>query len=185
MTIIKKLSIKAFTIIFAVISLSGCARDLSSSVYTSDSTLNIVLEGQILSARNVKIKENDKLGQNTQGATIGSLGGGAAGYSTRGGGAAVIGGAIVGGIIGAATEQALSTAQGMEYVVKVDTSKMEKDYYEGSPLMRNSLAAVKANGIITVVQAKESKNEPLITPGQSVLVIISEKRVRVIANLSK
>ena len=56
----KNLFIKTAALLFLSVSLSGCARDLSSSTYTSDSTLNIVLQGQLLSSRHVKIKESDK-----------------------------------------------------------------------------------------------------------------------------
>ena len=51
--------------------------------------------------------------------------------------------------------------------------------------MRNALAAVKTSGIVTVVQAKEAKTDPELAIGQNVLVIISEKRARVIADNSK
>ncbi|MFK8039928.1 MAG: hypothetical protein AB8B67_01095 [Rickettsiaceae bacterium] len=178
----KNFFIQVAVVILASFCLFGCARDLSSSTYTSDSTLNIVLEGQVLSVRNVQIKESEKLGDNTAGALIGGAGTGVAAGASGGNNAVIVGGILVGGILGAVTEQALGTNHGIEYVVKVDTSTMNQDYYEGSALMRNALAAVKANGIITVVQSKEAKNTPCISSGQNVLVIISEKRTRVIPN---
>ncbi|WP_342259937.1 hypothetical protein [Candidatus Tisiphia endosymbiont of Metellina segmentata] len=57
---------------------------------------------------------------------------------------------------------------------------MKDDYYEGSRLLRNAIAAVRATGIITIVQAKEDKTNPVINEGQDVLVILSEKRSRLI-----
>ena len=40
--------------------LSGCARDLSSDMYVSSATLSLTMEGSIISARKVKIREEDK-----------------------------------------------------------------------------------------------------------------------------
>ena len=105
--------------------------------------------------------------------------------ASNGNGLATIGGAAAGAIFGAVAQNALGTTAGMEYIVKVDTSKLSNDYYEGSALMRNALAAVKTSGIVTVVQAKEAKTDPELAIGQNVLVIISEKRARVIADNSK
>ena len=180
----KILFIRCFTLLFAVVSLSGCARDLSHSTYTSDATLNIVLSGQLVSNRQVRIKESDKL-EAGGGALLGAIGGGVAGsLASNGGTAATIGGAAAGAVFGAIAQQALGTAPGTEYIIKVDTSKLSQDYYEGSALMRNALAAVKASGIVTVVQAKDKKSEQPLAIGQKVLVIISEKRARVIADMS-
>lgn len=182
MNFMKKIFLNLFLIIFTATNLCGCARDLSNTTYTSDSTLNVVLEGIILSKRNVKIKESERLGDNTTGAAVGALGTGAllAGNSNDLG--VVIGGAVVGGVIGSIAQSALSSNNGVEYIVKVDTSKMDKEYYEGSRLMRNAIAAVRATGIVTVVQSKQSKKEVPMSEGQNVLLIISEKRTRVIPN---
>lgn len=162
--------------------LSSCARDLSSGTYTSNSTLNIVLSGQIVSMRKVKIKESDKM-ELGAGAVAGGIGGAAAGHAvSNGDGMSTLGGAAAGAIVGAVIQHGLETSSGIEYIVKVDTSKLNNDYYEGSALMRNSLAAVKATGMVTVVQAPEKSKDPQLNVGQKVLVIISEKRVRVIAD---
>jgi len=87
--------------LLVIFSITGCARDLSSTTYTSDSTLNIVLEGIIVSSREIKIKDTDKLGDNTAGAMMGGLGGGALAHSSGGGGGAVVGGAVAGALVGA------------------------------------------------------------------------------------
>jgi len=181
----KILFVRCFTLLFTIVSLSSCARDLSHTTYTSDSTLNIVLSGQLISSRPVKIKESDKL-EAGGGTLVGGLGGAVAGgAASNGSSGAVIGGAVAGAVLGTVAQHALSTTKGMEYIVKVDTSKMNQEYYEGSALMRNAIAAVKASGIVTVVQAKESKNDPELSIGQHVLVIISDKRTRVILDPSK
>ncbi|MDX1924230.1 MAG: hypothetical protein SFT91_03270 [Rickettsiaceae bacterium] len=160
--------------------LSGCARDLSHSTYTSNSTINIVLPGKVLTKREVKIVEHDRLADNSTGAVAGALAGGAAASGGKGAKAGpIVGAAIAGGIAGSLIEGKLGTAKGVEYVVKVDTSKLKDEYFDGSALMRKSLAAAKASGIVTVVQSVSKKEAP-ISEGQNVLLIISEERVRIV-----
>lgn len=174
-------NIVSIFLIFAISPfLSGCGRDLSSNTYTSDSTLNITLKGKLLAKRSIKIKEDEKLGDNTAGALIGGVGGGAIAANNSNSAALVVGGAIVGGLTGAIMQSALGTSQGVEYIVEVDRSNLRDDYYEGSRMLRNALAAVRATGIITIVQAKEGKTNPVIHEGQNVLIILSEKRTRLI-----
>ena len=113
---------KGVVLCLVAVLLSGCARDLSSSTYTSDATLNIVLSGQIVSNRKVKVKESDKI-EAGGGALLGGLGGAVVGASaSNGNGLATIGGAAAGAIFGAVAQNALGTTAGMEYIVKVDTS---------------------------------------------------------------
>jgi outer membrane lipoprotein SlyB len=180
----KNLKISALLLV-AAFSLTGCARDLSSETYTSDSTLNIVLEGVVVSTREIKIKESDRLGDNTAGAAIGGVTGGAIAHSSGGGTGAIVGSAVAGGVVGALSQGALSTAKGTEFIVKVDKSKLGDNYYEGSARMRNALASVKATGMVTVIQAVEKVKEKQIQVGEKVLVVVSENRSRVIRDVSK
>ncbi|MDX2050364.1 MAG: hypothetical protein SFT93_04260 [Rickettsiaceae bacterium] len=162
--------------------LSACARDLSHSTYTSSSTVNIVLPGVVLATRSVQIKEHDSAYDNTAGTAVGAIAGGAsAARSSRAKTAPVIGAAILGGIAGNVIEGALGTSKGIEYIVKVDTTKLNNKYYDGSSLMRKSIAAVKASGMITIVQSENKKESPILE-GQKVLIVISENRVRIIPN---
>ena len=177
---VKKL-LYIFPLLIIIPTLSGCGRDLAANTYTSDSTLNIILKGKLLAKRDVKIKESEKLGDNTTGALVGGVGGGVLAASASNNNAAVVvGGAIVGGLTGAVMQSALGTSKGVEYIVQVDRSNLQENYYEGSRLVRNALAAVRATGIITIVQAKEDKTNPVINEGQDVLIILSEKRTRLI-----
>jgi outer membrane lipoprotein SlyB len=176
---------KPILLLIAIFSISGCARDLSSSTYTSDSTLNIVLEGIIVSSRDIKIKESDRLSDNSIGAVGGGLGGGILAHSSGGGGGAIVGGAIGGAVIGALAQDAFSSAKGTEFIVKVDKSKFSDDYYEGSALMRNAISAAKATGMVTIIQKSEKDKSKMIQVGENVLVIISENRARVIRDVSK
>ncbi len=163
----------------AVITLAGCARDLSSNVYTSDTTLSLTMEGKVVSVRPVTIKNSDKLGDNTTGALAGGALGAAAG-GTAGDGSgkvvAIVGGAVAGAVIGAIAEDKFGVSQGYEYIVKLDTSKMKSDYYEGSGAMRQVISAATTNGLVTIIQGKDV----VLTEGQKVYAIFSDKRARLI-----
>ncbi|MES2215516.1 MAG: hypothetical protein V4485_05865 [Pseudomonadota bacterium] len=160
--------------------LSGCARDLASNVYTSDSTLNFTLEGKIISARRIKIKESDRLSDNTAGA----LGGGALGAAVGAGassgsdrGATMVGVGLVGAVVGAVVQNKLGESNGYEYIIQVDASRIKDGYYEGNAAIRNVISAARTSGLITVVQ---SLKDPM-SKGQKVYVIFSDKRTRVIS----
>jgi outer membrane lipoprotein SlyB len=175
----KNIVLLATSIVSIILLLSGCARDLSSSVYTSDSTLSLTMEGTVLSARDITIKGNDKLSENTTGMLAGGLLGGVAGANVGSGNgqtAAIAGAAIAGAVLGTIAENKLSQKQGKEYIIKVDTSKLKHDYYEGSDSMRDAISAATTNGLITIVQGAENP----LSEGQGVYVIFSDKRTRVI-----
>lgn len=158
----------------------SCARDLGSDVYTSDSTMNLTLEGKVIATRAVTIKNADKLSDNKTGALAGgALGGiGASGVGAGSGkAAAIVGGAVVGGVLGAVAESQLGKANGYEYVIKVDTSKLKSKYFEGTKAMRAAISSATTSGLITVVQGDDVK----ISEGTHVYVIFSDKRTRVIA----
>lgn len=159
--------------------LSGCARDLSNNVYTSDSTLNLTLEGEILSVRPVIIKNSDTLSDNAFGGAAGGITGGIAGSNAgrgRGNSTAIAAGSLAGVLIGAMIESKLSTADGIEYIVKVDKSNLSDEYYTGTALMRDAIAAARINGLITIVTGKDE----VLAPHEKVYVILSPKRARVI-----
>jgi outer membrane lipoprotein SlyB len=156
---------------------AGCARDLSSNVYTSNSTFNLVLNGRILKSRPVLVKNNDQLSHNSTGIVAGGIAGGAAGYATGEGGALIAAGVLAGALVGSLIESSLSTADGIEYIVQIDRSQLSNDYYEGSALLREAVASAKATGTVAIVQ---SKDNPL-QEGQEVFAIISPKRARVVS----
>ena len=175
----KNIILKVISIIASIVLLSGCARDLSSSVYTNDSTLSLTMEGKILSVRDITIKGNDKLSDNTGGMLAGGALGAAAASNMGGGNGktvALVGGAIAGAVIGTIVEDKLSQSQGKEYIIKVDTSNLKGDYYEGSSSMRDAISAATTNGLITIVQGADTP----LSEGQEVYVIFSGKRTRVI-----
>lgn len=170
-------------ILFLMLSLTmlgGCARDLSSNVYTSDSTLSLTLPGKVLSVRKVTIKNTDQLGNNVggglAGGALGAAGGSAIGQNS-GQAAAVVGGAIVGAVAGAVIQDQLGKDEGFEYIIKVDTTNLKDGYYEGSPAMRNAISAATTSGLVTVVQGQDT----ILQKEQPVYVIFSGNRTRVIA----
>ena len=165
------------SLIISLTFLTSCARDLSSDMYTSDSTMSLTMEGEVISVRKVKIKDTDRLGDNQAGIMTGALAGGVAGsVAGNNSGAAIIGGAVVGGLVGAGVEQALSTQTGFEYIVKINREQLADTYFEGSREMSKAISSAKASGFITVVQ---SAKDPL-KEGQHVYVIVSDKRTRII-----
>lgn len=169
---------KSIAVLSLVAFLSGCTRDLSDSMYTSDSTFNLTMEGVIVSTRAVKIKDSDKR-NNTGGMLAGGAMGAALGSGVGGGSGktiAIVGGAIAGGLAGAAIQGKLGESKGFEYIIKVDTSKIKDTYFDGNASMRNVVATAKLNGLVTVVQGADS----VLGVGQKVYVIYSENRTRVI-----
>ncbi|MFN7039108.1 MAG: hypothetical protein ACK4OM_06060 [Alphaproteobacteria bacterium] len=159
--------------------LSGCARDLSSTTYTDDATLNLVLEGKILALRPIIIKSKDKLSENFTGILAGGAAGGALGNAAgkgSGNSAMIIGGMLTGALIGSIFESKLSQANGIEYIVKVDTTRLKSDFYHGSKIMRDAISVASTSGLITVIQGKDN----LLSEGQDIYVIFSPKYTRVI-----
>ncbi len=157
--------------------INGCARDLSSSVYTSDATLSFTLEGKIIAVREVTIKEGESLADNAGGMLAGGALGAAVGSTSSSNRApAMVGAGIAGAVAGAVVQNALSKSQGYEYIVQVDTSKIKDGYYEGNAAIRNVISTARASGLITVIQSKENP----IKEGQKVFVIFSNNRTRVV-----
>ncbi|NBX03247.1 MAG: glycine zipper 2TM domain-containing protein [Alphaproteobacteria bacterium] len=175
----------------ALFALTGCGRDMSGSTYTDGATSGKVVSGVVISARPVKIKANDKLGNNGTGAMMGAAAGGVGGYQMgngRGNTAATVGGALAGAVIGALAEDALSTSEGMEYLVKIDgkhgrtgdsqTKKTHKSYGVASPSndIESSIDTQMQTDVIAVVQ----KAEPGVGAGSRVYVVYSDDRPRIV-----
>lgn len=181
---------KIFQVFVAVFFLAACAREMSSDVYTSGSESGKVLEGKIVSARPITIKEADRLQNNSTGVLGGGLAGGLAGSSAGGGSGktlAAIGGAIVGATAGAVMQDKLGTSKGMEYVVRID-KKYLKDVYERKTLNRRmygvSTAEEDLNQSISVADTKTDLISVVqgmditFQAGQRVLIIYHNDRPR-------
>tara|TARA_B100002003_G_scaffold109293_1_gene101225 strand:- start:366 stop:833 length:468 start_codon:yes stop_codon:yes gene_type:complete len=104
---------------FAVlqISLGGCAVHSGSS-YTRPEMgrAATVMKGVILALRDVQISgTNSGIGA---GAGAGAIGGATAGGDAPGAAVGAIAGAVVGGVVGAVTEDALTRAGAVEFIIK-------------------------------------------------------------------
>lgn len=113
---------RAIIVVFAAaLAVSGCARDLSPDVYSRDEVGSKVdiQPGRIISVRDVKIEGTRSGVGAVAGAAAGGVGGSYAGKG-RGGIIGAIAGAVVGGLIGAAAEGAVSSSDGVEYLVELD-----------------------------------------------------------------
>lgn len=176
-------------VLCAALIITGCARNMNSNTYTSGSSGGLVLEGTVVSARAITIKDNDKLQDNA----IGGIAGGAAGgigASNIGKGsgntAATAGGVIAGAVIGALIQDQLSTSQGMEYVVKLkesvdapdNTKHTEINHTRNASVQDKIKNSIKTTGtksnMISVVQGMDQ----VFSPGQKVYVIYSDDRPR-------
>ena len=175
----KKITLQIVSLLLLSVFVTGCARDLSSNVYSSDSTLSLTLEGKVIAVRAVTVKNHDKLGDNTGGILAGGAPGAVLG-STVGSGSgttvAVVGGALAGAALGGVMQDKLSQKAGYEYIIKVDTSKLKSKYYEGNTAMRNAISAATTSGVVTIVQGTDT----MLKTGQKVYVIFSDDRTRVI-----
>lgn len=166
--------------------LTACGRNMGSQVYTSSSASGKAVEGTVVSARAVKIKESDKLADNTTGAVMGGLGGAAIGNqfgSGSGNTAATVGVALAGAVAGAMAEEYLSTSDGFEYVVRLDSKKSANQKRKISKRSNASVSedvqdsinvADTETNLITVLQG----NDVVFHTGQRVYVIYSDDRPR-------
>lgn len=167
--------------------LNGCARDLSSNVYTSDSTLSVILEGTIISVRNIKIKDNDNISKNLlairAGGELGHVVGLTSSINNRNVAVAAVGGSIIGATAGAVAQGVLNTRNGYEYIVKADRNQIKDSYYAGGRNIRNALSSINTSGIISIIQGtKEKQKNVMLSEGDKVYIIISENRTMIIPN---
>ena len=136
---------KSFGAILGVAMLAGCQADINSNQYATSSVgvASAASECSVLSVRPVSIKSDNQLGT-----VIGGLAGGVAGYSIGSGSTAhnlgAIGGAVLGGVAGKATQGALSSQSGYEYIVKLSDGQ-----------------------VMTLTQG----NDTLLTPGQRCMIL--------------
>jgi outer membrane lipoprotein SlyB len=191
----KKLSKLLGTAVIVALFTTSCARNMDSNVYSSSSPAGKVLEGKVISARPIVIKDNDKLQDNGMGmlggGVAGAVAGSAAGKGT-GKGLAVVGGGLIGAVAGALIQDKLSTSDGMEYIVRID-KKYVNDVPDSSRITRHkavdkntvdeevqqsvSVQRTKSD-LISVIQGKDI----VFASGQKVLIIYNNDRPRLEAN---
>ena len=110
--------------------LSGCANRIGANQYSvagvGESMTTYI--GTIISKRTVQVNQADRMADNATGAAVGMGVGTVAGLGIGGGRgniAATIGGALIGGIAGAAIEDKLGQQTGFEYTVQLDNGTLK------------------------------------------------------------
>lgn len=145
------------------LSLGGCARQISPSVYSGQTVGETAqtYRGFIVSKRQVEVADSDKLQENTTGALLGGATGAVVGSAFGGGRGAVAStvlGGIGGAVAGAYAQKSMASQDGFEYVVELQSGTLK-----------------------TVVQGLE----PSLSVGQRVLLMVSTKgRSRIIPDAS-
>lgn len=114
--------------ITALLLTSGCARQISSNVYSAASVgeVSSSAPGVVISARPVTVEDKEYLEENGLGIVGGGLGGALAGSQIgkgRGNTLATIGGGVAGAVAGAYAEKALKTQNAMEYIVSLESGE--------------------------------------------------------------
>jgi len=156
----KKMVFFSSVFITALVLSSGCARQISSNVYSGASVGEVSTSspGVVISARPVTVEDKEYLEENGLGIVGGGVGGALAGSQIgkgRGNTLATIGGGVAGAVAGAYAEKALKTQNAMEYIVSLESGEAK-----------------------SVVQGMD----PVFAVGQKVWVISSHQgRSRVIA----
>ena len=121
-------SLSLLLVLAGVVVSTGCARQISSNVYSAHSVgeATETYPGVIISSRTVDIEDGEYLGDNTLGIIGGGVGGALLG-STIGKGSgntlATVAGGLIGATGGAFAEKALKSQQGMEYVVSLENGQ--------------------------------------------------------------
>ena len=181
---------KHVVILFAsLFTLSACARNMSSEVYSSSTSVGKVVYGTVVSARAITIKDNDQIGKNGAGVLAGGALGAAAGSGAgKGSGktTATVGGALAGAVVGALVQDQLSSQPGMEYIVRLEgkpvapTKKTKKTVNlragdEISNEVNDSAELVNTSTeTISVIQ----DDSVILSPGQRVMVVYRDDRAR-------
>jgi outer membrane lipoprotein SlyB len=174
------------------LSVAACGRNMDSTTYTSNSPVAKVVYGTVISARQVTVKDAERMQDNALGGLAGGVAGGVAGSGIGGGtgkGLATVGGAILGAVAGAAIQDELGTSTGTEYIVQLDSPKAtgtktirSKERLE---INRGSSVADDINDAIQVADTQSEaiavvqKDEVVIAPGTRVAVIYADDRPRI------
>ena len=112
----------------AVSMTTGCARQISSNVYSASSVgeVSTTHPGVVISARQVTVEDQEYLQDNTLGLVGGGVAGALAGSQVgkgRGNTLATIGGGVIGATAGSFAEKALKTQEAMEYIVALENGE--------------------------------------------------------------
>ena len=120
----RKLMGTGVMLLITCMTLVGCAASQSGGAYTRTQTRQVqqVQYGTVQSVRQVLIEGTKSPIGGATGAALGGIAGSTVGGG-RGRAAATIGGAVLGGLAGAATEEAITRQPGLEIVVNMDDGR--------------------------------------------------------------
>lgn len=174
-----------------LLSLTACGRRLGGDVVTSQATVGKVVYGTVVSARQVTVKDTERLQDNAIGGLGGGLAGGIAGSSVGGGtgrGLATVGGAIIGAVAGAAIQDELGTSSGTQYIVALDsanapsTTRTKRDYrLSGANSVQSDInQSIQLDDQSTQTISVVQQDEVPVAVGARVMVIYSDDRPRVV-----
>lgn len=122
-------TVSVLAAISAATVLSGCAREISSNVYSEAHVgeASKTFFGTVVSVRNVTVQGKEKLDENSTGIAMGAIAGGVAGTQLGGGKgriATTVGGALLGATAGAFAQKALETQNAFEYTVELHNGEL-------------------------------------------------------------
>lgn len=181
---------KIFSVALCTLLLSSCARDMASTTYVDSATSGKVIEGKIVALRTVTVKAHDKLQDNTSGALLGGAALGAAGSETGAGSgniAATVGGAVVGAVAGAMIQDALTTSEAVEYLVKIDKQYLQEYRSVSKRVQVNNKQTVAQDMAATTVGTKTDivsivqEEDEALHKGSRVYVVYTDDRAHLIA----
>jgi outer membrane lipoprotein SlyB len=114
--------------------LSGCPSNLTGDSYSREDARNVqtVVYGTIISTRPVQIEGTKTAVGPAAGAIVGGLAGSTVGGGSGSNIAAAVG-AIGGGLLGGATEEAVTKTQGIEITVRLDSKETQAIVQAVSP----------------------------------------------------
>jgi outer membrane lipoprotein SlyB len=125
-------AVKLAAVLFAVITLAGCANSKSGGVYTRDQArqeMHVRL-GVVESVREVTLEGT----KSPVGTVAGAAVGGIAGSNVGGGKGQIVGailGAVAGGMAGSAIEEGVTKKNALEITVKLDNGQLTAIVQEG------------------------------------------------------
>ncbi|SCA62650.1 Outer membrane lipoprotein pcp [Chlamydiales bacterium SCGC AG-110-M15] len=108
---------------------TSCAREISSNVYEADHVgeTSETYRGVIISARQIRVTDKERLEENTLGAVGGGVTGAVVGSNIGKGKGSEVGsvvGALAGAVLGSMAEKKLKEQMGMEYVVELSNGEL-------------------------------------------------------------
>jgi outer membrane lipoprotein SlyB len=132
-----------------LLSITSCARQISSNVYAADriGEISTTYPGIVRNVRQVCVAEGERLEDNSTGLVGGAVAGGLVGNACGGRFLPTAVGAVAGAIGGSVIEKNLKQQTAFEYIVEIENG-----------------------GLMTIVQGTDS----MFCVGQSVYVIISQ-----------